>query len=754
MPPYRIQKDQATNATEAPGASDLARRSASACQRPVLPLDAIFRPRSVAVVGASNRPGTLGREILKNLVAGGFTGTVFPVNARNPVVLSMKAYPRVSDIPDQVDLVVLAVPKKGVCAALYDAKKAGAKGAVIISAGFREVGGNGEELECDLVRTLKQTGIRTVGPNCMGVISTAPDILLNASFSEVCPRPGSVAFLSQSGALGQALLGMMEELGLGLSLFVSLGNQTDVNAADVMEYLLHDEQTRVVLLYQESFGDPRKFPHAAKRLSEKVPIVAVKAGRTAAGARAAFSHTGSLAGTEIAVDALFEDCGVLRVATVDALFDVARALSTQPLPKGPRVAIVTNAGGPGILAADACAAKGLTIPSLAPETEEALRPQLNAEASLRNPVDLIASAGPEEYEIALRGVLADPNVDAVLTIFVPPVVVDPEPVAQAIVRARDTARHKPLLSCFMSRGGRAPIGVKILQDAGIPAYKFPESATRALGAMATYAAWRARPKEPHVRPAGIDIERAARVLDQIRGDGHATLHAGFDLVSAYGIPVVATRVVHSLEEALAAAQDVRFPVVIKVDARSTVHKTDIGGVFCDLRDEAELVRAFLRLPKGSPVVVQHMVIGARETILGMTLDPSFGPLIMFGLGGVMVEAHGDVAFKVAPVTARDADELFARIRGHKILRGIRGAPPVDFDALRDALLRVSALVSDTPDIAEIEINPFLACPKGGESCAVDVRLRLASSHASTVTEPTLKSSKNPEPHTDSKTALD
>lgn len=706
------------------------------------------------MVGASNRAGSLGREILKNLVAEGFTGTVFPVNAKSPVVLSMKAYPRVSDIPDPVDLVVLVVPKRDVCGALRDASAAGAKAAVIISAGFREVGGDGEELERELVQTLKETGLRTVGPNCMGVIATAPDILLNASFSEVCPKPGPVAFLSQSGALGQALLGMMEEFGLGLSLFVSLGNQTDVNASDVMEYLLHDEQTRVVLLYQESFGDPRRFPQVAKRLSEKMPIVAVKAGRTAAGARAAFSHTGSLAGTEIAVDALFEDCGVLRVATVDALFDVARALSTQPLLNGPRVAIVTNAGGPGILAADACAAKGLVIPSLAPETEMALRPQLNPEASLRNPVDLIASAGPAEYEVAVRGVLADPNVDAVLTIFVPPVVVDPEPVAQAIVRARDTAPHKPLLSCFMSRGRRAPVGVKILQDAGIPAYMFPESATRALGAMATYAAWRARPKQQPVRPEGIDTERAARVLEQIRSDGHATLHAGFDLVSAYGIPVVATRVVHSLEEALAAAQDVGFPVVIKVDARSTVHKTDIGGVICDLRDEAELVRAFLRLPKGRPVVVQHMVTGARETILGMTLDPSFGPLIMFGLGGVMVEAHGDVAFKVAPVSARDADELFTRIRGHKILKGIRGAPPVDFDALRDALLRVSALVSDTPDIAEIEINPFLACPQGGESCAVDVRLRLASCPANAAAESSPKSSKgagarkHPEPALD------
>jgi acetyltransferase len=304
--------------------------------------------------------------------------------------------------------------------------------------------------------------------------------------------------------------------------------------------------------------------------------------------------------------------------------------------------------------------------------------------------------------------------------------VDPEPVAQAIVRARATAPHKPLLSCFMSRGGRAPLGVRILQGAGIPAYMYPESAARAMGAMATYAAWRARPVDPIQRPEGIDLARAGGVLDQIRARGHANLHDCFDLMSAYGIPVVPTRVAKTLEEVLAAAEEVGYPVVIKIDGRSTVHKTDVGGVVCDLRDEAELVRAFLRLPKGGNFVVQHMVTGGRETILGMTMDPAFGPLIMFGLGGVMVEAHGDVAFKVAPVTGRDADELFTRIRGYKILQGIRGAPPVDFDVLRDALLRISTLVTDTPDIAEVEINPFLACPKGGLSCAVDVRLRVAS----------------------------
>jgi acetyltransferase len=689
-------------------------------------LDAVFRPRSVAVVGASNRHHSLGREVLKNLVAEGFKGMVFPVNAKTRVVLSMKAYARVSDIPDPIDLVILVVPKREVCAALRDAAARGARGAVIITAGFREVGGDGVRLEQELVRTMAETGIRTVGPNCMGIISNAPDTMLNASFSEVCPPPGPVAFLSQSGALGQALLGMMDELGLGVSVFVSLGNQTDIGAPEVMEYLLDDEQTRVVLLYQESFGDPRRFPRVAKRLSARKPVVAVKAGRTAAGARAAFSHTGSLAGKEVAVEALFEDCGVLRVTTVDALFDVACALCTQPLPKGPRVGIVTNAGGPGILAADACSAQGLTIPGLAPETIEALRPHLNPEASLRNPMDLIASADAGEYEIALRGVLADPNVDALLTIFVPPVVIDPEPVAEAIVRARASAPDKPLLACFMSHGSRAPQGVKILRAAGIPTYRFPESAVRAMRAMATYAAWRARPAELVERPGGIDEQRAAAALARIRAQGFATLEQGFELLGAYGIPVVPTRWADNLEHALAAAQQVGYPAVLKIDSPLLVHKSDLGGVQADLHDESELVRAWMRLPKidGARVAVQHMVRGARETILGMTLDAAFGPLIMFGLGGVAVEAHADVAFKVHPVSARGADELVERIRGYRILQGIRGAPPVDFAALRDALLRVSALVGDVHDIAELEINPFLASPASGESVAVDVRLRL------------------------------
>jgi len=697
----------------------------SARRRAPAGLDALFCPRSVAVVGASNRHGSIGREVLRNLVSGGFTGKVFPVNSSSDVVLSMKAYGRVSEIPDPIDLAVLVVPKQHVAEVVADCGDKGVGGVVIVTAGFREVGGPGVELEQELREALVEHGIRAIGPNCMGVIHTAPDMLLNASFARLPPDPGNVAFLSQSGALGEAILGNCSALGLGISLFVSLGNQADVTASDVLEYLEHDERTEVVLLYQESFGDPRRFPAIAKRVARRKPIVSVKAGRTAAGARAAFSHTGSLAGTEVAVDALFDECGVSRVGSVEELFDVARAFARQPLPAGPRVGIVTNAGGPGILAADACAALDLVVPSLTRRTEKRLGPKLNPDASLRNPVDLIASAGPADYSAAIPEVLRDPNVDALLAIFVPPVMIDAPEVARAIVEARRASPDKPVLACFMAYGPGASEGLDVLRGAGIPTYEFPESAARALRALHRYATWRSRPegKLPRLRP---NKRHAQRAIERIRRQGHARMEDGFALLEAYGIPVVPTRYVDDLEEALAAGTALGYPLVLKVDAPSLVHKSDAGGVATDLRDESDLVRAWQRMPRPEDAryVVQRMMQGGRETVLGMTTDPAFGPLFMFGLGGIYVEVLKDVAFKVHPLTDRDADELLERVRGSELLDGVRGGPPADRAALRDALLRLSRLVTDFPEIREIEVNPFLAAPEGERSAAVDVRLTL------------------------------
>lgn len=689
------------------------------------PLDAIFRPRCVAVVGASNRTGSIGREVLKNLVAGGFSGKVFPVNAKQGVVLSMKAYGRVSDIPDPVDLAVIVVPKHQVAEVVEDCAQKGVRGVVVVTAGFREVGGAGIELEADLVERLRQHGMYAIGPNCMGVIHTDETVRLNASFSRMQPSPGNIAFLSQSGALGEAILGNAEELGLGVSLFASLGNQANVNVTDVLDYLEADTRSEVVLLYQESFGDPHRFPQVAKRVARKKPIVAVKSGRSAAGARAAFSHTGSLAGAEVAVDALFDECGVVRVGTVEELFEVASGFAHQPLPRGRRVGVVTNAGGPGILAADACAAHGFSLPALGDATRLKLRPLLSPDASLRNPVDLIAGAGPEDYAHALPAVMNDPEIDAVIVIFVPPVMVNAPDVARAIAQARRAAMDKPLFACFMAHGPGADEGLQILRRAKIPTYDFPESAARALSAMRKYAEWRTRP-EGRVAAFSVDKPAAQAAMDRMKAAGAGSLQEGFALLQAYGVPVAPVRFEADWQGVLAAAQDFGFPVVLKVDAKSLVHKSDAGAVVADIRDEVELKHAFDRVPKVADgvFVVQPMLKGAQETALGMVTDAAFGPLLMFGLGGIHIEVLKDVAFKVHPLGSHDPEEMMGKLRGAALLDGVRGASEVDKVAIKDALLRLSQLVSDWPELAEIEINPFLAGRDGHASAAVDVRLRL------------------------------
>ncbi|MDH5490454.1 MAG: acetate--CoA ligase family protein [Myxococcales bacterium] len=693
-------------------------------------LDAIFRPRSVAVVGASSRPGSIGREVLKNLISSDFQGKVFPVNASRDVVLSMKAYPKVSDIPDPVDLAIIVVPKGLVPRVLVECGKKEVGGVVIVTAGFREVGGEGLALERKAQGILERYGIRAIGPNCMGVIHTDPSVRLNASFARIAPPEGNIAFFSQSGALGEAVLGNAARLGLGISIFASMGNQMDITASDVLEYVEQDDRTQVVLLYQESFGDPRRFPAIAKRVARRKPIVAVKSGRSAAGAKAASSHTGALAGTEVAVDALFDECGVLRVGSVEELFEVAQAFAGQPLPAGPRVGVITNAGGPGILAADACAAAGLELPALSKKTLRRLEGKLHPDASLRNPLDLIASAGHADYLEALSPLLADEGLDALMVIFVPPVMIDAPAVARAIVEARRAAPDKPVLATFMGEGAGAAEGIALLRAAGIPTYAFPESAAKALGAMVRYGRWRARP-EGTIPRARVRKEEAAKVMKRIRRDaatrgGFAQMRDGFALLEAYGIPVAETRYATDLEGALGAAAHIGYPVALKIDAPSLVHKTDAGGVAAGLRDEAELVRAYRAMPRpeGGQFVVQAMLSGAVETVLGMVSDPAFGPLLMFGMGGIWIELFEDVAFKVHPLTDIDAAELIAGVRGTRLLEGFRGAPAADREALQDALLRLSKLVSDFPDIVEMEINPFFAAPIGQRSGAVDVRLRV------------------------------
>jgi acetyl coenzyme A synthetase (ADP forming)-like protein len=695
-------------------------------------LDAIFRPRSIAVIGASRKPNTIGYQILENLVRHGFAGAVYPVNPTADAVHSIRAYPSVEAIPDEVDLAVIVVPKQHVCQAAEACGRKGVRGLVVISAGFAEVGGPGVERQKELLEIVRRHGMRLVGPNCMGVLNTAPDRSMNATFAPTMPPPGPVAFLSQSGAMGVTILDYAAEYGIGISQFISVGNKPDVSGNDLIQYWADDERTGVILMYLENFGNPRKFTQLAREITKKKPIIAVKSGRSVAGARAASSHTGALAGTDAATDALLRQCGVLRADTVEEMFDLAMAFSHQPVPRGNRVAIVTNAGGPGIIIADACEAHGLVVTELAEETRAFLAKHLPEEASLANPVDMIASATPQSYRVAVEAVLADPNVDAVVATFVPPLGIRQEDVAEAIVSVAAGQTEKPVVAVLMGREG-LPQGLAELNAAGIPGYRFPESGVRALAAMYRHRQWLQRPVG-EVRRFDADREGVARILAAAKAEGRVKLSETevMRVLEAYGIPVAPYRVTRTADEAAAAAAEIGWPVVAKVLSPRIIHKSDVGGVAVGLEDEAELRAAFTRLTTEVParagigaeevdgVLVQKMVGGGKETIVGMTLDPQFWPVLMFGLGGIYVETLKDVVFRVQPVTDVDAREMVRGIRGAALLQGVRGEPASDRAAVEEVIQRISQLVGDHESIRELDVNPWMAFAQGG--VAVDGRI--------------------------------
>ncbi len=684
-------------------------------------LDALFRPRAVAVIGASRRAGSIGREVLRNLVLGGFEGKVFPVNPNVDVLHSIKCYPSVAAIPDPVDLAVIAVPKEGVPRILQQcaAKRVGA--VVVITAGFKETGPKGAAVEARLVATARASGMRLVGPNCMGIQNAMHDVRLNASFSRNFPRPGPVAFVSQSGAMGEAMLAHAERMNIGVSMFVSMGNRADVSANDLLDYWGREDALRCILLYLESFGNPRNFVPSARRVSRDKAIVMVKSGRSRAGARAASSHTGALAGSDEAVAAILGDCGVQRVDSVEELFDVGLALSRLPLPRGPRVAVLTNAGGPAILATDALVASGLEMAPLEPRTRARLRAALVPEASVQNPVDMVAGATAENYARCLRLLLRDRTVDMALVIFVPPVTRDPVEVAHTLFEAAREAK-KPVVGCFMSRDEvMHDIAVKSPQD-WVPVYLYPESAVRALAALIER-------KRILDRPAGrvrhLRIERA-RVRAALR-PGWLGYEARSVLARAYGLPLAPGGLARTRTAAVALAERLGYPVVMKIALPGVQHKTDVGGVVLDLAD-ADAVRAafpHLMRPRAEGVVVQKMLAGGREVVVGFTSDPNLGPILMFGLGGIHVEVLRDVAFAPCPLSDVRARELVRSIRGYPILAGIRGQKGVDEEALVDVIQRISQIACDFPEIVELEVNPFFAYADGIQ--AVDLRARVARS---------------------------
>jgi acetyl coenzyme A synthetase (ADP forming)-like protein len=698
---------------------------------PLESLDPIFSPRNVAVIGASRNRSSLGFALLHNLVMSEFTGAIFPVNPKARVIHSLKAYPSVGDIPDPVDLAVVMVPQPAVQGVVEGCIDAGVKGLVVITAGFAETGEAGAAAERKLQETVRQAGVRMIGPNCMGVINTDPGVSLDATFSPTSAERGSIGFLSQSGALGVAILNAASDLGIGLTQFASMGNKADVSGNDLVEYWENDPSTRVICMYLESFGNPRHFTGIAKRVSRKKPILIVKSGRTEEGARAASSHTGAIAGADVPVSAFLEQCGVIRANTIDELFDIATALDRCPLPYDRRIAIVTNAGGPAIMATDACVDLGLEIAELSPATRQRLEAFLPPEASVNNPVDMIASATAEDYARALGIVQADDNVDMVMVINVTPLLTNPIDVLDQVAASIEI-QEKPVVAVMMATEDFYD-EVKVRPDLP-PVYRFPESAARALAKLYRYSAWRRKPEEETAPTFEVDDTRVSEILDGA-GDGYLPDDKAFEVLELYGIPVAPWRIAAGSEGVAPAAAEIGYPVVLKAMAPEVVHKSDVGAVKVDLRNEEELVGAVDEIRSSlaaaghssEQFLVQTMARGGHEVIFGISIDPRFGPLLMFGLGGRYVEVFRDVRFGVTPLTASEALEMIRGIRGFALLTGVRGEAPADLEVLQDVLLRLAQLAVRHPQIQELDINPFLAAAGRGESCALDARIRVGPS---------------------------
>lgn len=688
-------------------------------------MKAFFEPRVVAVVGANRERGKIGSEILHNLVAAGFTGAVVPVHPTAPDIQGLTAYPRVIDIPGPVDLAVVVVPAPHVLAAVDDCISKNVRAICVVSAGFSECDAEGRAREAVLVDRIRQAGCRLIGPNCMGLLNTDPAVRLNATFSPVYPPAGGVAMSTQSGALGLAILDYAKRLDIGISSFVSVGNKPDVSGNDLIQYWADDPATSVILLYLESFGNPKKFSEIARRVARTKPIVAVKAGRSTAGSRAAASHTGALASSDAVVDALFRQAGVIRTERLEELFDVAALLSHQPVPGGPRVAILTNAGGPGILAADACEANGLELPPLSEATRSQLRAFLPAAASVGNPVDMLASAPADHYRRALETILRDDHVDSVITIFIPPLVTEPSAVATAIAEGARGVPGKPVLGVFMRAEG-APATL-----APIPSYAFPESAALALARVTTYGQWRAKPVDPPPVIDTFDRAHIRRIVEQVlsRGGGWARADEATAVLSAAGIESAASRVATNVDEALQAASAVGYPVALKALGPTLLHKTERRAVCLNVLDgpAVRFAHADFTTRFGgemTAVLVQRMVPQGVEMIVGAVQDPLFGPLIACGIGGVLVDVLADTAFRLHPLSASDARDMIDELRGARLLRGYRGAPPADEPALRDVLLRISELVAAAPEIQELDLNPVIVLSSG--AYVADVRLRVGT----------------------------
>jgi acetyl coenzyme A synthetase (ADP forming)-like protein len=697
-------------------------------------LKSFFHPKSVAIVGASRQKGKVGYEILVNLVAGGYAGKIFPINPKADEIDGLKCYPDLVSIGQTPELVIIIVPAQFVAGVLEECAKVRVKSAIIITAGFKEIGPEGKKLEEEIVRIARRAGIRFIGPNCLGII--APGHKLNASFGGDLPVPGSIGYISQSGALLAAILDLANANGIGFSSLVSIGNKADIDELDVINAFGEQEETKVIAGYLESITDGDVFVREAEEISNRKPILLMKSGSTAAGAKAASSHTGSLAGGEVAYESAFKRAGVIRCDSIKQQFDFAQAFATQPLPQGSTVAVITNAGGPGIMAADAIEEQGLTFAKLAEETMKKLAEKLPAAANVHNPVDVLGDALADRYEFALDVVLEDPNVNSVVVLLTPQAMTQAKETAEAVVKIVAQKKiGKPVLACFLG-AAKVAEGVQILRRGGIPQYDSPESAVTTLKAIVDFVRWRTRPKRV-VRLFSVNRRKVESIVERHLRRGLLDIGEAEakEIIEAYGFATPKGSIATTAEQAGNIAQQLGFPVVLKIWSPDILHKSDVGGVKVGLRSEQEVKDAFdlmmYRIPKKRPdahilgVLVQEMVRGTgKEVIIGMHRDPHFGPLMMFGMGGIMVEVLKDVAFYLAPLTAEEAKQMLLNTKTYHILTGVRGQEGVDIEAIAEGLQRVSQLVTEFPEIKEMDINPYVVGAPGTTPIAVDARISL------------------------------
>ena len=699
-------------------------------------IESIMSPKSIAVVGATNRAGSVGLAVFHNILSAGFQGVLYPVNPRARFVQSVKAYASLKDIPDDVDLAVVIVPSAIVSDVIEQAGDKGVKGAIVISAGFKEVGGQGVELEDQLKKTLQKHDIRLVGPNCLGIINNNAGVRMNASFATKMPKAGNMAFISQSGALCTAVLDYAEGRNIGFSKFISFGNKADVDEVDLLRYLEKDPDTDVILMYLEDITHGREFLETARDIvwGAHKPVLVIKSGRSAEGARAAASHTGSLAGSDTAYDAIFRQSGIIRVEEINELFNYAVAFAQQPIPQGNRIAIVTNAGGPGIVATDAAIRHGLSIAPLAEETKQKLRDNLPPTASIQNPVDVIGDATHERYQAAIRHILNDENVDGAIVILSPQAMTDVLETAEIVPRVTQDI-DKPVLCSFMGIVDVSE-GVQYLENHGIPNYAFPEAAVRSMASMARYGNLLSL-EQRRVRRMAADRDTASDIIERkLAGQEQHYMpeKEANEILQCYGFPVLKSFLLQDPSEIDRAIKDIGLPVVLKISSADVVHKVDAGGVRLNLETRKEAHQAFedimASVKKFNPsakidgILIERMARSGIEIILGAIRDPKFGPICMFGLGGTFVEAMQDVTFRLAPMWEISADIMIHSIKTYNVLKGIRGAPPSDIDAIKDCLLRLSQMVSDHPQIVELDINPLIVYPEGKGCVVADSRILL------------------------------